>query len=73
MSETFFRRRLTNQDFYVCDLGGACGERMKWIHFFDEVHIVVVVTPIDAYHQCFTEDKYMVGARCDSIQRVSRI
>ena len=67
ISETYLRRESTKQDFFVYDLGGAQGERKKWIHVFDDVDIVVVVASIDTYYQCLVEDQGMVSVMYEPI------
>ena len=61
ITERYFRRESTKQDFYMYDLGGSRGERKKWIHLFEETDIAVVVMPIDTYHQRLFEDSDIVS------------
>ena len=63
--QELFRRDSTKQDFYVYGLGGCRDERRKWIHFFENMDTVIVVTPINSYSDYPGEDKEQVRAYCD--------
>jgi guanine nucleotide-binding protein subunit alpha, other len=39
------------------DVGGQRSERKKWIHVFDNVHVVLFLAAISGYDQALVEDR----------------
>ncbi|KAL8291526.1 hypothetical protein RQP46_002504 [Phenoliferia psychrophenolica] len=43
--------------YSVCDVGGQRSERKKWIHCFQNVHVLIFLVAISEYDQVLYEDK----------------
>jgi hypothetical protein len=44
--------------FFQIDVGGRQKERIKWIHFFDDVKAIIFLAAISEYDQVLAEDGY---------------
>ena len=43
-------------DYFQIDTGGERGERKKWIHFFNDVAVLIYVASLSGYDQVLAED-----------------
>ncbi|KAF2452936.1 G-protein alpha subunit [Lineolata rhizophorae] len=55
ISETVFE--LGNLTYRMFDVGGQRSERKKWIHVFDNVHVVLFLVAISGYDHALVEDR----------------
>ena len=43
-------------DYFQVDTGGQRTERKKWIHFFEDVNVIIFVASLSEYDQVLAED-----------------
>lgn len=67
ITETIFD--LGNLTYRMFDVGGQRSERKKWIHIFDNVHVVLFLAAISGYDQGLLEDRH--GVSFSSIQDIA--
>lgn len=52
---------LGDRSLHVFDVGGARGERKKWVHAFQNASVVLFIAPLTGYDELLLEDETVVS------------